>query len=118
MPCRWITVAGKHIKLSGPVAGPTQQQQTGLVMPALRLAALGLLYASHSPRVTIEELREAVIRVWRDEEKGYFAEARLTPKLAPIYTALTTEQAQNLMGPEPDPHLIALVFDRKEPVME
>jgi hypothetical protein len=29
---------------------------------------------------------------------------------------LTFEQAQNLIGPEPDPHLIAMVFDRKEPV--
>ena len=70
----------------------------------------------HSPRVTPEEAREAIIRVWWNEEKGYFAEAKLHPGDLPIYTALTPGQATNLRGPEPDPSLIALCFERKEPV--
>jgi len=74
------------------------------------------VYASHSPGVTIEELRESVIRVWHNDETGYFAEARFHKDAPPIYTPLTTEQAKNLEGPEPDPSLIALVFDHKEPV--
>jgi len=82
----------------------------------MRLAALGLVYASHSPGVSIEELKDAIIRVFWNEERGYFAEARFTPKSPPIYTALTPDQAHNLEGPEPDPSLIALVFERKEPV--
>jgi len=116
MPCKWVTIAGKHVKLGGKVGVATMTTQTGVLSPALRLAALGLIYASHSPRVTVEELRDAVIRVWRDEEKGYFAEARFKPGAPPIYTALTAEQAHNLEGPEPDPSLIALVFERREPV--
>jgi hypothetical protein len=116
MPCRWVTIAGKHVKLGGVITAPTTSTQTGILSPALRLAALGLVYVSHSPGYTIEELQDAVIRVWRDDEKGYFAEARFRPGAPPIYTSLTFEQAQNLIGPEPDPHLIAMVFDRKEPV--
>lgn len=86
--------------------------------PALRLAELGLVYASHSPGVSIEELRDAIIRVWHDEERGYFAEARFTPTSPAIYTLLTPDQALNLTGPEPDPSLIATVFERREPIAE
>lgn len=89
---------------------------TAALSPAQRLEALGLVYAAHSPGVSIEELRDASIRVWRDDEKGYFAEARFKPGAPPIYTSLTPEQARNLEGPEPDPSLIAMVFERKEPV--
>ncbi|KPJ52073.1 MAG: hypothetical protein AMJ37_03605 [Dehalococcoidia bacterium DG_18] len=116
MPCRWVTIAGKRVRLAGPVGAATAVTQTGIVSPALRLAALGLIYASHSPGVSIEQLRKAVIRVWWNEERGYFAEARFWPGATPIYTALTPEQAHNLEGPEPDPSLIAMVFERKEPV--
>jgi hypothetical protein len=116
MPCRLVTIAGQHIRLGGPVGPATVTTQTAIVAPALRLAALGLIYASHSPGVSIEQLREATIRIWWDEEKGYFAEARFWPGAAPIYTALTPEQARNLEGPESDPSLIAMCFDKKEPV--
>lgn len=116
MPCRWITVKGRRVKLGGNVGPATMTVTTAILSPALRLAALGLVYVSHSPRVSIEQLRKAIIRVWRDDEKGYFAEARFWPGAAPIYTALTPEQARNLEGPEPDPSLIAMCFDRREPV--
>jgi len=116
MPCNWITVAGKRIKLGGGVSRPTTTTQTAIIPPAVRLIALGLIYASHSPPVYTEQLREATIRIWYNEERGYFAEARFKPGDPPIYTALTTDQAHNLEGPEPDPSLIALVFDRTEPV--
>ena len=109
MPCRWRPRWGK-------VRAPTTQTQTGSLAPALRLAELGLVYASHSPGYTIEELRDAIIRIWRDEEKGYFSEARFKPGAPPIDTVLTAEEAKNLMGSEPDPSLIAMVFERKEPV--
>lgn len=116
MPCRWVTVRGKHVKLTGPVGAASTLTQTGALLPELRLAELGLVYASHSPGVSLEELRDATIRIWRDEEKGYFAEARFSPGSPPIYTALTREQALNLEGPEPNPSLIAMVFERREPV--
>lgn len=116
MPCKWVTIRGKRVKLGGGVGAPTQTTQTAILSPALRLAALGLLYAAHSPRVTTEELKDAVLRVWWNEERGYFAEARFTPKSPPIYSALTRDQAKNLEGPEPDPSLIAMAFQRTEPV--
>lgn len=116
MPCRWVTIAGKHVRLGGRVGAATMTTQMAVLSPALRLAALGLIYVSHSPRVSIEQLRRAVLRVFWNEERGYFAEARFTPESPPIYTALTPEQARNLEGPEPDPSLIAMVFDKREPV--
>lgn len=109
MPCRWRPRWGK--------AGPsTTTTQTASLSPGLILIALGLVYTSHSPGVSLEEIREGVIRVWHNDETGYFAEARFSPGSPPIYTPLTVEQAKNLEGPEPDPSLIALVYDRKEPV--
>jgi hypothetical protein len=116
MPCRWVTVRGRRVRLAGPVGAATMTTLTSIVSPALRLAELGLIYASHSPGVSIDQLREAVIRIWWDEEKGYFAEARFWPGATPIYTALTPEQAHNLEGPTADPSLIAMCFERKEPV--
>ena len=97
---------------------PTETTQVATVDVVLRLEKLGLVYASHSPGVSIEELRDAVLRIWHDEERGYFAEARFTPRSPPIYTPLTPQQATNLSGPEAEPSLIAMVFERKEPVME
>ena len=116
MPCRWITIRGKHVRLDGPVGASTMTTQTAILSPALRLAALGLVYVTHSPAISIEQLRKAVLRVWWNEERGHFAEARFWPGATPIYTELTPEQAHNLEGPDADPSLIAMCFDRKEPV--
>jgi hypothetical protein len=138
MPCRWTTVTeeeekkewdpergewktirvgvSRYVRLEGPVGPATMTTQTAMLSPAARLAALGLVYVAHSPRISINQLRKAVVRVFWNEERGYFAEARFTPESPPIYTALTPAQARNLEGPEPDPSLIAMVFDKREPV--
>ena len=116
MPCKWVTIAGRRVKLGGRVGAATTVTQIAGISAAVIAGALAQIAIFRSPRVTPEEAREASIRVWRDEEKGYFAEARLHPGDPPVYTALTLEQAHNLQGPEPDPSLIALVFERKEPV--
>lgn len=116
MPCRWVTIAGKHVKLPGPIRGPTTVAQVAGITAAVVAAALAAVEVYRSPRITPEEAKEAFVRVWWDEEKGYFAEARLHPGDPPTYTALTPEQATNLRGPDPDPSLIALLFQPKEPV--
>ena len=116
MPCKWVTIAGRHVKLGGRVGAPTTVAQIAGISAAMIAGALAQVAIFRSPRVTPEEAREASVRVWLDEEKGYFAEARLRPGDPPIYTALTPEQATNLRGPEPDPSLIAKVFERKEPL--
>lgn len=116
MPCRWVTAAGRHVRLTGPVGAATTVTQIAGISAAIIAGALAQVAIFRSPRVTPEEAREASLRVWRDEEKGYFAEARLHPDDPPVYTALTPEQATNLRGPEPDTSLIALVFHEREPV--
>lgn len=116
MPCRWVTVAGRHVRLTGRVGAATTVTQIAAVTAAMIAGALAQVAIFRSPRITPEEAREASVRVWRDEEKGYFAEARLHPGDPPIYTALTPEQARNLEGPEPDPSLIAMVLSVKESV--
>lgn len=124
--CRWRPRTGKAGRATEArtIVGAPGMVAVGVVSPgvalspALRLAQLGLLYASGSPRVTIDELKDAIVRIWHDEEKGYFAEARFTPRSSPIYTQLTEGEAMNLSGPEPDPSLIAHIFERKEIVAE
>lgn len=115
MPCRWVTIKGRRVKLGGRVGAPTAVIQIAAVTAAVISGALAQIAIFHSPRITPEEARDAGVRVWFDEEKGYFAEARLRPGATPIYTALTPEQATNLKGPVPDPALVARLFERKEP---
>lgn len=115
MPCRWVTAAGRRVRLTGTVGAATMTTQIAAVTAAVIAGAIISVEIFHSPRVTPEEAREAGIRIWWNEERGYFAEARLHPHDPPIYTALTRDQARNLEGPEPDPSLIALVFNRREP---
>ena len=74
MPCKWVTVRGRRVKIGGSVTAATATMQMATLAPSLRLAELGLLYASGSPTVTLEELRDAVVRVWWNEERGWFAE--------------------------------------------
>lgn len=116
MPCRWVTVRGRHVRLSGPVGAATTVSQIAGITAAVIAGALAQVAIYRSPRITPEEAREALVRVWRDEEKGFFAEARLHPGDPPIYTSLTPLQATNLRGPEPDPSLIAELFKQREPV--
>lgn len=116
MPCRWVTIRGKRVRLSGPVGPPTIVTEIASITAMLIVASLAAVAVFHSPRITPEEAKDASLRIWLDDEKGYFAEARLRPGAPPIYTALTAEQAQRLKGPEPDPSLIALAFELKEPV--
>lgn len=115
MPCRWVTIRGGRVRLGGTVGAATATTQIAAITAAVIASALVSVAIFHSPRVTPEEARDARIRIWFNEERGYFAEARLHPSDPPIYTALTRDQANNLEGPEPDPSLIAMVFERREP---
>lgn len=116
MPCRWVTIRGRRVQIQGPVGMATMTTQLATISAFVIAAALATVEVFRSPRVTPEEAREAGIRVWWNEERGYFAEARLRPGDSPIYTELTPQEATNLQGPEPDPSLIALVLSPREPV--
>lgn len=61
----------------------------------------------HSPEL---DLSRAVYRIWSDPNRGYYAEARLTPESEPMYTQLTKEQAELLKQPEAPPELVASLF--------
>jgi len=75
-----------------------------------RLEALGLVYAGRSKGFTKEELKDAVIKVWYDDEEGFMAEARFKPGSPPIYRGLTDEEAFTFIKGEETGALIAKVF--------
>lgn len=79
-----------------------------------RLERLGLVYAGASPGFTIEELRDATVTVWLDDEVGWMAEARFTPASPPIYRSLTNEEAAAFIKDEASGPLIAKVFTKDE----
>lgn len=79
-----------------------------------RLHALGLVYAGASPGFTIEELKDAVVTIWRDAEEGWMSEARFKTKGKPIYRSLTLEEAVAFIKGEESGELIAKVFMEEE----
>lgn len=50
-------------------------------------------------------LSEGYVRVWFENERGWFAEGHKTPGAPPEYHALTTEEALRLVSPDPDKEL-------------
>lgn len=117
MGCRWETIAGRRVRI-GPVTPAPPVERVAEISPAERLRALGLFYAAGSPQVTVEELKEATIRVFKHGEMGYLAEARFKPGDAPIYHYVSAEEAELIRTGEIPPELIAKLFEPAEPVME
>lgn len=117
MGCVWKTIEGRRVRVG--LAAPARIPKSVLVMSVReRLEALGLVYAAASPRITIEELRDATIRVWKDPEIGYMAEARLSPTAPPIYRRLTDEEARLIEAGKTPPELIARLFQPESPGVE
>lgn len=117
MGCRWITVAGRRQRVGAvtPVAAPSTSLELGL---ALLMLTLGLGVASHSPGYTIEELKDAIVRLWRREEGRPLAEVRIRPGAPPIYHEVTEEQAGLIETGEITPELIADLCTPTEPAIE
>jgi hypothetical protein len=117
MGCRWITVKGKRTRVGAttPVAAPLAITELSI---ELRLASLGLGLATHSPGYTIEELKDAIIRLWKREEGGDLAEVRMRPGAPPIYHVVTPEQAKSIESGDITPELIADLVTSTEPTVE
>jgi len=110
-------VEGRRVRV-GAVGPAVTPESVAVISPKARLEALGLVYASGSPRVTIEELAEATIKVWRHPEQGYMAEARFRPSSPPIYHRITDDEARLLEIGKPPPELIAHLFEPEEAGIE
>lgn len=115
MGCRWTTIAGKRVRL-GPIeaARPIERVKEESVRD--RMAALGLVVVSASPELTIDDLRDAILRLWLSPETGYLMEARITPGAVPIYHAISQLEATAWEAGAPTPEFIARMFTPVEPV--
>jgi len=109
MGCRWKTQGGKRVR-AAPVEGPRSIASIFSINVLSLLTSLAITFVHASPALTIEELREATLRIWRDEELGYFIEARLTPASPPIYHTITPAEATALEAGRPTQEFIAHMF--------
>ena len=117
MGCKWVTIDGRRQRI-GPVEPTLPVVEVKVLSPAERLRALGLFYAAGSPTVTLEELRQATIRLFNHGEMGWLVEARFKPGDLPIYHYVSDEEAELIRSGEITPALIAHLFEPVEPVME
>jgi hypothetical protein len=115
MGCSWTTVRGKRVRI-GP-AGPAVIS-TSLAIPTLAnlMGRIGISLLAFSPAVSVDELQNAVLRLWFDPEKGYMVEARRTPGSPPIYHSISQLEATSLESGRPTPELLGRLFHRDEPV--
>jgi len=110
MGCRWVTRGGRRIR-EGPVGGAVTANLLASFSVADLLSEIKARMISGSPAFTAEELRDAVIRLWLDPEKGYIAEVRRHPSLPPVYRAITQAEATKLEVKRPTPSFLAHLFD-------
>lgn len=80
----------------------------------LRMEEIGIGYAGASPGFTIEELKDAILKIWWDDESGFMAEARFRPGSTPIYHSLPNEDAFLFLTKQETPALIARAFTEDE----
>ena len=117
MGCKWKTIRGRRVRV-GATTAIGAPVVAGELSITLRLAALGLVLATHSPSYTIEELKDAIIRLWRREEGGDLAEVRIKPGAPPIYHVVTPEQSRMIEDGEVSGELIADLVHPTEPAIE
>lgn len=115
MGCEWVTIAGRRMRVSA-VEWPRRQEIIKMESVRERMAKLGLEVVSASPELTIDDLRDAVLRLWKDPETGYMMEARMTPGAAPIYHSISQLEATAWEAGTPTPEFIARMFTPVEPV--
>ena len=78
------------------------------------LAEIQARMISGSPTFTAEDLRDAVVRLWLDQERGYVAEVRRHPSLTPVYLSISRADADRLVAHRPTAHFLANLFDWPE----
>ena len=115
MGCEWITRDGKRVRVA-PVEAARISARIKEESVRERMAKLGLVVVSASPELTIDDLRDAVLRLWKDPETGYMMEARMTPGAAPIYHSISSLEATAWEAGTPPPEFIARMFTPAEAV--
>lgn len=109
MGCSWITRFGKRYRV-GPVEAARASVNIKQESVRERMAALGLVVVSASPELTIDDLRDAILRLWHDPEKGYTMESRITPSADPIYHSISQLEATAWEAGSPTPEFLARMF--------
>jgi len=82
-------------------------------LPSL-MARLGISLMLMSPAVSIDELRDATFRLWRDPEIGYIVEFRMTPGATPHYHTVNQLEATMLEAGTPSETLIGRLLHPPE----
>lgn len=113
MGCRWKTVKGRRVRVD-TVSGPLSTKLLAGFSVADLLGEIRARMVTGSPTFTVEELRDAVIRLYYDEEKGYYVEVRRHPSLPPVIRYITQAEATRLEVNRPSPEFIARIFDWPE----
>jgi len=72
-----------------------------------RMKRLFLGWISGSPIYTIDELKDATIKLWHDVESGWMSEARIRPSALPIYHSVSDEVAMAILKDELTPEMMA-----------
>ena len=117
MGCAWKTIRGRRVRVG---AAAPSRPLTSLEIGGLLdlLAGAGIKFVSLSPEVAVEELRDAVLRIWHDPETGYMAEVRTSPTAPPVYHKISDQEARLLQARRPPPQLMARLFAHEEPGVE
>ena len=114
MGCKWVMIAGKRTRVDA-VEWARRAPIIKMESVRERMAKLGLEVVSASPELTIDDLKDAVLRLWLDPEKGYIMEARITPGADPVYHAISQREATAWEAGMPSPEFIARMFSPVEP---
>ena len=117
MGCSWKSIKGRRVR-SGPVSSPVGSMAIGLAQIRDIMGMLGLTQVSASPGYTIEDLNEATVRIWLDQEKGYALEAKFNALAPPIIHYISQADANLWEIGRPRPEMIARAFHRASTVQE
>jgi len=99
----------------GPVGSSVNALSLSVIGVVGVMTIMKMLSVKGSAEFTLEELREATVRIWRDPEKGYFTEARFAPKSPPIYRPISPVEASAWQIERPTSAMIAHAFQVYEP---
>lgn len=115
MGCRWRTVRGKRER-TGLAGDPLSALSILQISVAGIMLGLNLSVVSGSPSLTIDELRDATVRIWKDPEKGYFTEAHYHRRSPPLIRPITPATASAWLVKRPTSAMIAHAFMLYPPI--
>lgn len=113
MGCEYRTVDGKRIRV-GRVGPSRAATMLGTMDLSSLMSRLGISLMIMSPAVTIDELKDATFRLWRDPEIGYVVEFRMTPGAVPHYHTINQLDATALESGTASKELIGRLLHTPE----